>query len=97
MNEELTDALLALRQRDKEIEALKETIRELNGDLRVKDGDLAALRKVRDELKEQLDIARTEASDLTNFRERERKHAEAVFLGHSMAISAMVLALKGGK
>lgn len=79
------------------IEELQEQVQELSHDLKVKDRDLDELRKVRDALKEQLDIARTEATDLANFRDRERKHAEAVFIGFRMAIDAMVNGMKGGK
>ena len=50
--------------------------------------------KVRD-LEEQLQIAAT--NDTEEFRQRERKHTEAVMTGYSLAISAMVAALKGGK
>lgn len=98
VNEQLfSDTVIALRKSEREVEALKESVQELSQDLKLKDRDLEELRKVRDALKEQLDIARTEASDLTLFRDREKKHAEAVFIGFRLAIDAMVNAMKGGK
>lgn len=65
--------------------------------LQAKDDKIVRLERVISDLKEQLDMARTKASDLEEFRERERRHAESVAQGMSMAIGSMILALKGGK
>jgi prefoldin subunit 5 len=59
--------------------------------------EIYRLQKEMHALKEQLDIARTALSDVESFREREKKHAEAVMTGLQIAISAMALGLKGGK
>jgi chromosome segregation ATPase len=61
------------------------------------DREIAILSNEVSALKEQLDIARTALSDVESFREREKKHAEAVMTGLQIAISAMALGLKGGK
>lgn len=79
------------------IDAVKEQVQELEHEVKLQDRDLEELRKVRDALKDQLEISRNEATDLANFRDRERKHAEAVFIGFRLAIDAMVNAMKGGK
>jgi len=62
-----------------------------------KDREIARLRGEIAALKEQLEIAKTATSDTEEFRQRERKHAEAVMQGMSIAISSMVAGLKGGK
>ncbi len=48
-------------------------------------------------LKEQLEIARTALKDTEEFRERDKKHAEAVMTGLRLAIIALADGLKGGK
>lgn len=50
-----------------------------------------------DALKEQLAMAKTEAKDLTEFRDRDRKTADNIVLGMGLAIEAMARGMKGGK
>lgn len=47
-------------------------------------------------LKEKLQMAQTEAKDVNEFREREKKHAEAVMVGMQMAFGAVVHAVREG-
>lgn len=61
------------------------------------DREIARLRGEIAALKEQLEIARTATSDTEEFRQRERKHADAVMQGMCMAIQSMMAGLKGGK
>lgn len=62
-----------------------------------KDMEIVRLRNEISALKEQLDIARTALKDTEEFRERDKKHAEAVMLGLRLAIIALADGLKGGK
>ena len=47
-------------------------------------------------LKEKLAFKETECKDVEEFRQRERKHAEAVMIGMRLAIESMVSGMKGG-
>jgi nitrogen fixation/metabolism regulation signal transduction histidine kinase len=58
--------------------------------------EIVRLRNEITALKEQLDIARTALRDTEEFRERDKKHAEAVMTGLRLAIIALADGLKGG-
>lgn len=77
--------------------SLKLQVYDMRKALDAKESEIFRLRSEIAALKEQLEIARTATSDTEEFRQRERKHAEAVMTGYSLAISAMVTAMKGGK
>lgn len=69
-----------------------ETLRE---QIRVADRNYYDRGREIERLKEKLEMAQTEARDSDEFRCREKKHAEAVMTGMSLAIDAMVRGLKG--
>lgn len=62
-------------------------------------GDDIRSRQVRaeiEDLREKLEMARTEAKDVQEFRDRENKEAQNVIVGMKLAIHAMMGGLKGG-
>lgn len=59
--------------------------------------EVRSLRRQVETLEEQLQMAKTEAKDVGEFRERERKEAELIVIGLRMAIQSIVHGMKGGK
>jgi hypothetical protein len=79
-----------VENKDREIEVLNEQL------AFVRQNNVVLGREI-ESLQEQLEIARTATSDTEKFRQRERKHAEAVMTGYSLAIHAMVAGMKVDK
>lgn len=70
-------------------------IESLRDQLRMAEMNYLSRGRAIESLTEKLAIAETAAKDTEEFRQRERKHAEAVMTGYSLAIDAMVKGLKG--
>jgi len=79
-----------MRIADRNVESLREQVRIADRIYWDRGRELEAL-------KEKLAFKETECKDLEEFRQRERKNAEAVMIGMRLAIESMVSGMKGGK
>lgn len=76
---------------------LIEASREIDRLRRQQTLDAVKVNRQLDELREQLQMARTEAKDVSEFREREKKEYQNIIYGVRIAIDQMMIGLKGGK